>query len=111
VLDRAEFLLLLAGVPVGRLIFTINALPTVQPMTFGPGGRADRAVHDHRHHRRPQRSVTMMVAFEVDDLDPAITSGWSVTVTGRAAMVAGPSIIARYQSVPLVPWAPGQSGS
>ena len=33
-LDRAECLRLLAGVPVGRLIFTINALPVVRPMNF-----------------------------------------------------------------------------
>jgi Pyridoxamine 5'-phosphate oxidase len=33
-LDRAESLRLLATVPVGRLIFTANALPTVRPMNF-----------------------------------------------------------------------------
>ena len=49
----------------------------------------------------------MIVAFEADDLDAATSSGWPVTVTGRAALVADPSTIARYQAVPLVPWAPG----
>lgn len=49
----------------------------------------------------------MIVAFEADDLDPATSSGWSVTVTGRAALVTDSSTIARYQAVPLVPWAPG----
>jgi len=33
-LGRGESLLLLAGVPVGRLIFTVNALPVVRPMNF-----------------------------------------------------------------------------
>jgi len=33
-LGRGESLRLLAGVPVGRLIFTINALPAVRPMNF-----------------------------------------------------------------------------
>jgi uncharacterized protein len=33
-LDRSESLRLLASVPVGRLIFTVNALPAVRPMNF-----------------------------------------------------------------------------
>jgi hypothetical protein len=33
-LDRGESLRLLATVPVGRLIFTVNALPAVRPMNF-----------------------------------------------------------------------------
>jgi hypothetical protein len=33
-LDRDESLRLLAGVPVGRLIFALNALPVVRPMNF-----------------------------------------------------------------------------
>jgi uncharacterized protein len=48
-----------------------------------------------------------IVAFQTDHLDPATSSGWSVTVTGRAALVTDPSIIARYQGAPLVPWVPG----
>jgi hypothetical protein len=105
-LDRAEALRLLAGVPVGRLIFTVNALPIVRPMNFAlvdglivlrtaAGTTVARKVHD------------MIVAFEADDLDPATSSGWSVTVTGRAALVADLGAIARYQAVPLVPWVPG----
>jgi hypothetical protein len=30
-----------------------------------------------------------------------------VTVTGRAALVTDPEMIARYLAVPLMPWAPG----
>ena len=33
-LARAESFRLLAGVPVGRLIYTINALPAVRPVNF-----------------------------------------------------------------------------
>ena len=49
----------------------------------------------------------MIVAFQADDLDPATSCGWSVTVTGRAALVTDPSAIVRYQGAPLVPWVPG----
>jgi uncharacterized protein len=105
-LDRAECLQLLAGLPVGRLILTVNALPVVRPMNF--------ALVDELIVLRTAAGTTvadkvddMIVAFEVDDLDPATSTGWSVTVTGRAALVADPATIARYQAVPLVPWAPG----
>ena len=105
-LDRGECLRLLAGVPVGRLIFTVNALPVVRPMNF--------ALVDGLIVLRTAAGTTvarkaddMIVAFEADELDAATSSGWSVTVTGRAALVTDPATIARYRSVPLVPWAPG----
>lgn len=104
-LDRAESFRLLAGVQLGRLIFTSSALPVVRPVNFAlvdglivlrtAAATIARKVHD------------MIVAFEADHLDPSTFSGWSVTVTGRAALVTDPSTIARYQAVPLVPWTPG----
>jgi uncharacterized protein len=48
----------------------------------------------------------VIVAFEADELDPAACLGWSVTVTGRAALVTDPETIALYRAVLLVPWAP-----
>jgi uncharacterized protein len=105
-LDRAECLRLLAGVPVGRLIFTIYALPVVRPMNFA---LADGLIvlRTATGTTVARKADDMIVAFEADELDPATSSGWSVTVTGRAALVADPATIARYQAVPLVPWAPG----
>lgn len=105
-LDRGESLRLLATVPVGRLIFTVNALPAVRPMNFAVvdglillrtavGSAVARKVDD------------TIVAFEADELDAVACSGWSVTVTGRAARVTDPDAAARYRQVPLVPWAPG----
>lgn len=105
-LDRAESLRLLAGVLVGRLIFTVNALPAVRPMNFvlvdelivlrtAADGTVARKIND------------AIVAFEVDELDAAASSGWSVVITGRAAPVTDPKTTARYQAVPLVPCAPG----
>jgi len=105
-LDRAESLRLLASAPAGRLIFTVNALPVVRLMNFvladglivmrtAPGTTMARRIDD------------VIVTFEADELDPATSSGWSVTVTGRAALVSEPAAVARYRTVPLVPWAPG----
>jgi uncharacterized protein len=103
-LDRAESFRLLAGVQLGRLIFTSNALPAVRPVNFA---LVDGLIVLRTAAATVARKVhAMIVAFEADHLDPATCSGWSVTVTGRAALVTDPSTIARYQAVPLTPWAP-----
>jgi uncharacterized protein len=105
-LDREESLRLLASVPVGRLIFTVNALPTVRPMNFAlvDGLIVMRTADDSTVARKVHGTV---VAFEADELDNATCSGWSVTVIGRASVVADREIAARYRAVPLVPWAAG----
>ena len=104
-LDRVESFRLLAGVAIGRLIFTSNALPAVRPVHFA---LVDRLIVLRTAAATVARKVhDSIVAFQADHLDPATSSGWSVTVTGRAALVTDPSIIARYQGAPLVPWVPG----
>jgi uncharacterized protein len=105
-LNRYDSLRLLASAQVGRLIFTVGALPAVRVMNF--------ALVDQLIVLRTAANTTIarsvrdsIVAFEVDDLDVATSSGWWVTVTGRATLVTDPELIHRYQMVPLVPWASG----
>jgi hypothetical protein len=105
-LTRAESLPLLAKAQVGRLIFTVGALPAVRVMNY--------VLVDQVILLRTAANTTVarsiadtIVAFEVDDLDVATSSGWSVTVTGRAALVTDPDLISRYEAAPLVPWAFG----
>ena len=106
-LDRAESLRLLGSVPVGRLIFTISALPAVRPMNFALTGSLIllRTAAGSTVARKTDGAI---VAFEADELDATAGSGWSVVVTGRAAVVTDPEAVSRYRRVPLVPWAPGQ---
>ena len=105
-LDRGESMRLLATAPVGRLIFTVNALPAVRLMNFAlaDGLIVLRTAADTTVARRVHDTI---VAFEADDLDAATSSGWSVIVTGRATLVTDPELLARYQRMPLVAWAPG----
>jgi len=105
-LDRGESLRLLASVPVGRLIFTVNALPTVRPVNYV---LVDELIllRTAAESTVARKVAGAVVAFEADELDAATCSGWSVTVTGRAALVTDPEAIARYRGVRLVPWAPG----
>jgi uncharacterized protein len=103
---HAECLRLLASVPVGRLIFTVNALPTVRPMNFVlvDGFIVLRTAAQSTAARKIDGAI---VAFEADELDTANCCGWSVVVTGRAEVVKDAEMITRYRAVPLVPWAPG----
>jgi uncharacterized protein len=104
--DRAECLRLLASVPVGRLIFTVNALPAVRPMNFV---LVDGLIvlRTAAHSTAARKIDHAIVAFEADELDAATCSDWSVVVTGRADVVNDAEMITRYRAVPLVPWAPG----
>jgi uncharacterized protein len=106
-LGRAESMRLLASAQVGRLIFTVNALPAVRLMNFAlvDGLIVLRTAADTTVARKVHDAV---VAFEADHLDPATSSGWSVVITGHAMRVADPELIARYRKAPLVPWAPGE---
>jgi hypothetical protein len=105
-LDRAESMRLLATVPVGRLIFTVNALPAVRLMNFvvAEGLIVMRTAADSTVARRAGGTI---VTVEADELDARACSGWSVTVTGRAALVTEEAEAARYRQLPLVPWAAG----
>ena len=48
-----------------------------------------------------------VVAFEVDELDDRMRSGWSVLVTGRAEHVEAPVEVAEAFGRLDQPWAPG----
>ncbi len=86
-LDRDECLRLLATQTVGRIGITVQALPVVLPVNFelldgsivfrtAAGTKLDAATN------------SVVVAFEVDSIDPHARSGWSVLVIGRASRVA-----------------------
>lgn len=106
VLSRVEAIALLETQEVGRLVYTRRALPAVMPVNFAvraggiliwtgaasPLGQALRGA---------------VVAFQVDELDRATRSGWSVTVTGTATLVTDEIELARARVDGPVPWAPG----
>lgn len=107
VLERAECLRLLSQQTLGRIAFTSGALPYVLPINFHlsderilvrtrRGGRLDDALHD------------TVVAFEVDDVDQAAHTGWSIAVTGVATEVTDAGDVARAERQPAARWpAPG----
>jgi len=105
-LSRADCLRLLATVTIGRISYTRQALPALEPVNFAvhdgaivirtdAGGKLAAATH---------RAV---VAFQADDLDPVRRSGWSVTVVGRCEEVTGAGDLAVLDKIGLQSWAPG----
>ncbi|WP_460072839.1 pyridoxamine 5'-phosphate oxidase family protein [Streptomyces sp. YKOK-I1] len=105
-LDRQECLRLLAGVPVGRIVYTRQALPAVLPVNF---------CLDHDDAVLVRTSVSSelvsaidgaLVAFEADEVDAAAHSGWSVVVMGSATLVRDPAEHARLLRAGPRSWAP-----
>ena len=108
-LTRAECWRLLAGASLGRIVFSMNALPAIRPVNHLVDGEAI-IVRSHLGAAIVARAGTgdgTVVAYEADDLDPVRHTGWSVIATGMARLVREPAAIARYEQV-LEPWVEGQ---
>ncbi len=107
-LTAAESWRLLAGVSVGRIVFTQHAMPAIRPVNH----MVDEETVIIRSHLgaaivgRASGDGTV-VCYEADDIDPVRHNGWSVIVTGLARLVRDPAAISRYQQV-LQPWTDSQ---
>ena len=106
VLSRAEAIALLETQEVGRLVYTRRALPAIIPVNFVVSGGAI-LIWTGSTSSLGQAVRGSVVAFEVDDLDRAAHSGWSVTVTAPAQLVTDETQLAKARSDGPVPWAPG----
>jgi nitroimidazol reductase NimA-like FMN-containing flavoprotein (pyridoxamine 5'-phosphate oxidase superfamily) len=107
VLDRDTCLQLLATQQLARLAFTRRALPDIIPVNYvldgeelliqlDPGSDIARAV------------TNAVVALEVDLIDQALHTGWSVTVIGEAQQILDPAARRRSMERTLTSWAGGR---
>jgi hypothetical protein len=105
-LDRATCVALLESVPVGRLVFTVRALPEVVPVNFRlfEGAVVVRVADTSR---AITGALDTVVAFQADHIDADTRTGWSVTVVGHTSEVLDPATRRRVLALPLVPWAGG----
>ena len=105
-LSRAEAIRLLTTASIGRVGFTMGALPAILPVNYlvaedaivfrtAPGTKFSTAVRG------------AVVAFEVDDADTQAKTAWSVLVVGRASEIVDPDELERVRALGLAPWAPG----
>lgn len=102
---RGEALNLLAGVPLGRLVFTENAMPAVRPAShIVAGGVLIARSHDGSEAvPSGDGARETVVAYQADDIDLGSRLGWSVVVTGPATPVEDPAEIEEYATA-LPPW-------
>ncbi|HEV2373714.1 MAG TPA: pyridoxamine 5'-phosphate oxidase family protein [Streptosporangiaceae bacterium] len=106
-LAEEECWALLGSVSVGRVVFTMKAMPAVRPVNHLLDGKTviirshlGAAIAGHA------AGGGAVVCYEADDIDLACHTGWSVVATGLACLVR-PAEIARYERL-LEPWAAGQ---
>jgi hypothetical protein len=99
VLAEPECRALIGTVKIGRLAFTVDALPTIQPVPFH--------VHDGLV-VIPARAGSQLlpgtrgavVAFEADCFDEDTRTGWAVTVVGPSRPVTAPQDVAALDGLP-----------
>ncbi|WP_445526028.1 pyridoxamine 5'-phosphate oxidase family protein [Streptomyces cyslabdanicus] len=89
-MDRQECLRLMAEVPVGRVVYTRQALPAVLPVNFALAADASVLLRTSAGSDLVRAVDGVVVAFEADAFDAESRSGWSVVVTGRATVVTDP---------------------
>ena len=103
-----ECLRLLKSVPVGRVAFSRNAMPAVEPVRFAV---------DRGHIFIAVSLVSALcpvlhqcvVALQADSLGDASQGGWTVTVVGNAGEVSDPALTARLRGMGLTSWAAAET--
>ena len=105
-LGRDECLRLMASVPVGRIIYTRQALPAVELVNFAVDD-GDIIIKTDHSGKLAAATRGAVVAFEADSLDTARRVGWSVTVVGQSQEVTDPDEFGRLEQIGLSTWAPG----
>jgi Pyridoxamine 5'-phosphate oxidase len=103
-LTRSKALELLGSVPMGRLVFTYQALPAIRPVNHLVEGESIivRATSGAAITAAARRDGTV-VAYEADCIDADSQLGWSVIVIGTARLMDDPHAAARYRAL-LRPW-------
>jgi len=105
-LTSGDCLRLLVTAPIGRIIYTRQALPAVELVNFALEG-GDIIIRTDRSGKLAAAARGAIVAFEADVVDTEHRTGWSVTAIGPSDEVTDAADIARLQELDLSPWAPG----
>lgn len=97
---------LLATQQVGRVVFSDDHGPVALPVNFVVQDRTVLLRTEPGNTLARHLSESATCAFEVDEIDPALHTGWSVLVRGSASVVRhlSPAPHARWPG----PWAPGE---
>jgi hypothetical protein len=107
-LDEAECRRLLGRAVVGRLGFTEGALPAIQPVSFAMSAE-EIIIPTRQGSKVAVASRGAIVAFEVDEFDPADRTGWNVTVVGPSRVISDAGQIRALDELGARPWPPADT--
>lgn len=106
-LPRNECMRLLASVPIGRIVYSRQALPAVALVNFTISD-GDIVIRTDASGKFAVAVDEAVVAFEADSVDTVREAGWSVTVIGQCHAVTDAARLERLRQAGLRPWAPGR---
>jgi hypothetical protein len=106
-LSLGECMRLVGQVPVGRIVYTRQALPAVELVNFALDG-GDIIIRTDSSGKLAAATHGAVVAFEADSVDVDTHTGWSVTIVGYSQAVTDSEDIRHLEQVELDPWAPGK---
>lgn len=104
-LTRAECLRMLSTAVIGRVVFTHLALPTAQPVSFFLDDE-EVIFRTSSDSRLATATNNVVVAFQVDEIDPAARTGWSICGVGEAYEVRHPRRLAELTELAPPSWLP-----
>jgi hypothetical protein len=106
-LSRGECLRLVGQVPLGRIVYTRQALPAVELVNFALDD-GDIVIRTDSGGKLAAATRGAVVAFEAGSVDVAARAGWSVTIVGYSRAVTDGEEVRRLELTGLDPWAPGK---
>jgi len=94
-------------VPLGRIVYTRQALPAVELVNFALVD-GDIVIRTDSGGKLAAATRGAVVAFEADSVDVARHAAWSVTIVGYSRAVTDGEEVLRLEQTGLDPWAPGE---
>jgi len=98
---------LMRSVPVGRIVYTRQALPAVELVNFVLD-HGDIVITTDASGKLAAATRGAVVAFEADNVDVSGHGGWSVTVIGQSRAVTDAEEVRDLEQTAPEPWAPGK---
>jgi len=108
-LTRDECMRLMGSVPVGRIVYTRRALPAVELVNFALVD-GDIVIRTRAEGKLAAATRGVVVAFEVDSVDLAEHTGWSVAIVGQALAVTDSAEIRRLEVMTPPSWVTWEDG-
>jgi nitroimidazol reductase NimA-like FMN-containing flavoprotein (pyridoxamine 5'-phosphate oxidase superfamily) len=102
-LTRDDCMRLMGSVPVGRIVYTRQAMPAVALVNFGLID-GDIIIRTRAGGKLAAATRAAVVAFEADSVDLAEHTGWSVAIVGQARAVTDGAEIRRLEVMTLPSW-------